>query len=289
MGALYGMPNLDVLWDYAKRYFGKVADLTLAEMPVGREALGEQIQLVLSVIAEMAKEFARDHDGAYGASLMLAVSREDIPRLSEVLRTPHRPEDDPVEDGHPNGKLRFAGYRTDVSAQSGLLILPADLALKALPGPGLPQKDYPLVSLPIRFAPLDTVLPGAPRAVLDGYSVHNDTRTLADEDCMGLAPATREEVRAYFGPGGDGEAIRSMASVRIGRSGSDPVGVVNVDTNTENVLGADDAYHKTFIALVQPLLRLLEPLVRAFADAWWTEEGVVPNGKTLPPQAATQA
>lgn len=285
MGALYSLPNLDVLWNYRK-YYDPIAELVLGrELPSTTTELGNDIKLALAAIAEMAKVFSRNVDAAFGASIMLAVNRSNIPRLPAKMRTKHRLSDEGVDDGSPQGLLRFAGYRTEVQALDGLLILPADLALHNIPGDGLSKRTYPLITLPIRKQPKELVLPGAPTAILnDELSVYEDTSSLATAFCGAFSQPTREEIHTYFGPDGEGKDIRSIASIRIG-TGQDPVGVLNIDANVTNVLGEDLDYYSTFYALLQPLLRLLEPLVRAYDEAWWTELDT--NTETSPTTQST--
>ena len=103
----------------------------------------------------------------------------------------------------------------------------------------------------------------------DARAAAVETRTLADPYGASEEP-TREEVRTYFGPGGEGASVRSLAAIRID-SGTEPVGVLNIDTDVEDVLGTSPEYYPTFVALLRPLLWLLEPLVKAYAAAWWAK------------------
>ena len=262
IGALYSLPNFNVLWNYSS-YFDAVAGVTLGRsFEASRAALGEDIQVALAAIAEMARAFSRSPSEAYGASLMLVVRKEDIPRLPAPYRTPH-------SENPGTGRLRFVGDRPDVKKLDGLLVLPSDLAVHSVGDGG--GKSYPLISLPIRYSPLNLVLPGAPRAVLnDQLSVYEDTRKLAVEHCRDFSEPTQREVHEYFGRGGEGADIRSLASIRLG-SETTPLGVLSIDTNGTDVLGTDEDYYKTFYALLRPVLRLLEPLVQAYARAWWAE------------------
>lgn len=278
MRALYSLPNLDVLWQYHTEYFAPVAQRVLdPPRPVGREALAKEIRDVLEVVAKMARAFSRSNGEAYGASVMLVIGRADIPRVPEPYRTRHRADGDPVDDGDPDGLLRFAGTRTDVAKLDGLLVLTNDLMLPSIPGDDQPTKNYPVLSLPIRKQPTNEILPGAPTAVLnDRLSAYDDTRLLADGYCTHVSDSTREEVRRYFAEGGPGGSIRSLASIRIGTE-ADPIGVLSIDTDGTYVLGRENTYHKTFYALVRPLLRLLETLVRDYAIAWWEEVESAPS------------
>lgn len=157
---LYRLPNLNLLWGY-DQYYDKVADIALRrELPTSKQDLRDDIQLALAVLAEMAKVFSRNTHGAYGASVMLAVGQDDVLRLPPAFRTPRRDTSDPVKDGNADGLLRFADYQTDITKLDGLLVLPEDLALRYIPGEGAPTKVYPLLTLPIRQAPEELVLPG---------------------------------------------------------------------------------------------------------------------------------
>lgn len=285
MRSLFRLPNLDVLWKYDS-YYRQISKLVIDRpLPNSREELGKDLLFSLTVIAEMAQTFARNRDADYGASIMLAVGCDRIGDLPVTWRTPHTSDN--------TGRLRFAGYLPDVAAHDGLLILPADLALQSLRAftadNGNPEADsetdgvagagvdadsgrtYPLISLPILRKPKNQILPGAPTAVLSNdLSAHRDTRTIADKYCTAFSEPRREEVRAYFAASGAGAHVRSLASIRID-NGAEPVGVLNIDTDTVNVLGADREFYPAFTSLLRPLLRLLEPLVKAYAEAWWGE------------------
>lgn len=277
MRSLFRLPNLDVLWKY-DLYYRQISALVVERpLPRSREDLGKDIFFSLIVIAEMAQTFARNRDADYGASVMLAVAPSRINDLPAEWRTPHAPGG--------TGRLRFAGDRPDVAALDGLLVLPDDLALRSLreaaaeangtsqpPSEAAgPARTFPLISLPIRREPKNLVLPGAPAAVLgNDISAYRDTRILADEYCAAFSQPTRDEVRAYFSATGDGAAVRSLAAIRID-NGAEPVGVLNIDTDTTNVLGADREFYAAFTSLLRPLLRLLEPLVKAYSVAWWAE------------------
>ena len=298
MRSLFRLPNLDVLWKY-DLYYRQISALVVERaLPRSREGLGKDIFFALTVIAEMAQTFARNRDADYGASVMLAVDPSRINDLPAEWRTPHTP------DGV--GRLRFAGDRPDVTALDGLLVLPDDLALRSLrevaaetqtlanggtpptPAAGTPSaRTFPLISLPIRRRPKNLVLPGAPAAVLgNDISAYRDTRVLAGQYCAAFSEPTRDEVRAYFGVNGDGAAVRSLASIRID-NGAEPVGVLNIDTDTTNVLGADREFYAAFTSLLRPLLRLLEPLVKAYSVAWWAE--IDGHGTaSLPPPPETE-
>jgi len=198
--ALYSLPNLNVLWQY-ERYHRKVADLTRLGTPAGDcRALGEQIQVALAVLAEMARVFARKEDATYGANIMLVINQQDIPCLPKKI-----PE-----------SIRFVDQPIDAMRLDGLLVLPEELALMYLPDPeqtgAAPPRNYPLITLPVRREPRELVLPGASTAILSkGMSVYEDTRRLADAYGKSFSEPVRNEIRAYFGPDGEGKAVRSFA------------------------------------------------------------------------------
>lgn len=190
-------------------------------------------------------------------------------------------------------KLKFFDTgRQRLESLAAVLFLPKELTVTGAQDNGQPR-NIPIISLPVPPAVSRNgnrlALPGAPHALLTGaLSEYSDACRIADEDCKDFDAETRREVREYFSPGGLGEAIRSFVSLRIGTA-REPVGVVNIDSPDDPVLGTHPEYHITFLALATPLLRLLEPLVADYAKLVFppgventrTEEVVIGN-KNLP-------
>jgi predicted transcriptional regulator YheO len=107
-------------------------------------------------------------------------------------------------------------------------------------------------------------LPGAPSALLQGRpSLHEDTSRL-DLSEYDLHEDIKSQIREYFGPTGDGRAVRSFVSLLIGRERENPIGILNIDSDHPNVLG-NDRYHDTFYALVTPFLSMLAAPVAEYA------------------------
>jgi hypothetical protein len=263
MQAILRTPNYHVVRHY-RGYFElgvKAISLLDGSVPTDRKqrkkAIEEAIQLVLLVIAGMASEFAMaDDKSSYGANIMLVAKP--------------RPAPQPAFDQELVKALRF--YDTagsDLHSLFALLYLPKALLLAHLPNHI--ERDIPLISLPV---PLEAksvsgrvkVLPGAPWAVLTGeYSVYPDASLIAAEGCADLDAEIRDSVAKYFSASGDGKAVGSLMSVRIGIDPRYPVGVLNIDSNEKYLLGPEKLYYDTFFALLTPFLQLLEKPVTEYA------------------------
>ncbi|MCA2992184.1 hypothetical protein [Gemmatimonas sp.] len=217
-----------------------------------REAIVRAIRSALSTIAELAQEFAHGEEASYGANIMLVIGPK-----SEHSR--HFPE--PLVEA-----LRFH-RKTDTASLVGLLYLPADLLVENLES-GAPR-DVALIALPIPPAERDEhghqlLIPGAPAAALLGrFSVHEDTRKIADE-CGDFAADVRSSIRRYFSDDGEGRDVRSFASIRLG-SETNPVGVLNIDSNRTHVLGTESEFYISFQALITPILSVLQPAIAEYA------------------------
>jgi hypothetical protein len=85
------------------------------------------------------------------------------------------------------------------------------------------------------------------------------------DDCGDMGKEIVEEIRAYFGPGGEGKDVRSFASFRLGPTADDPIGVLNIDSNGVCVLGESDEFYITFYALLEPFIAALAIQVREYA------------------------
>jgi len=273
IAALFHLPGLSVLYDL-DTFYKKVSDILKDVSKKDRIELGQRIRHALVVVAEMAQTFANhgDHIGmSYGANIMLIVRKGDdefYSKAHEILRFAHK-------NTHP----------------PGLLILHSDIIVNNLPD----QKSrvFPMFSVPVVVTEIsnetdyEIILPGAATALLTGDpSIHEDTYKLADE-CKGLGDEVVRQVRSYFNKDGDGSAVRSFAAFRIG-DGDNAIGVLNIDTNVKGVLGKGEVYYSTFGALIQPLLRILEPAVRRY-DELWRAEGMPfgpAEGATIEPPTA---
>lgn len=291
LGAILHMPGRRVL-DHYSQWYGIVQEtisLGMSQSSKGsldekQKARASALVLSMGIIANVARSFARRRYGMrYGASIML-----------------YRPPGSRSKDASAIEALRFKsnGYNPDDGG--GLLTLRSDLSVFRIldnssdPAPR-DSGEFPIISLPVPFPPtkiqettkaisvgyssahsgkpvvtpeIDQALPGAPFALLHplGFSVHDDTRTLAD-DYPAFEARVRDELAAYFREGGEGAGIRSIASFRIGKQ-DDPLGVLNIDTDQVGVVGTHERYYYAFAALIQPFISTLEPLVRAYRDAY---------------------
>lgn len=268
--AIYRAPNPRVFVEYSDLFEeaysveqgmrASVAELRAENGSAGVLPMAEgTVRDLLASCCKLVGHFAPPHS-RLGANVMLVETGEAGSYPAELVE-----------------RLRFFDpTRQRIEALRGLLYIPAGLVFPAAPSDG--DSHVPFIALPVPQKPMTNdgkalALPGAPFALLTGTQTSfDDTRLLADQWCQDFDAQTRDEVREYFSPAGDGGNVRSFVSFRIG-SADDPVGVLNVDCNEPGILGSDE-YHETLFALMQPLLRLLDHPVAAYAREAF-EQGVL--------------
>lgn len=219
---------------------------------MSRPEAAKAIRGALRVIAEMAAHFSRveTKSESYGANVMIVVRKRD--------------DGGPLFVASLVEALKFHA-RTDLDSLQGMLYLPAALLVPSLGDPE--TRAIPNIALPIPIPTGPTanvVIPGAPMAILRGGSIHNDARLIATEECQAFAQWIRDEIAFYFSDEGAGRHVGSFASFRLG-SGEDPIGVLNIDTSHQHVLGVHPEFHRTFVALLVPMLWMLRDAVRKYA------------------------
>jgi hypothetical protein len=257
--ALYRVPNISVVSQFAELYWPRFVEALWEDWPDDskptteqRAAMGRNIRNALAVIVAMTHQFARGERARYGANIMLMIGPSG----------PHYFPDELVK------KLRFHSPNA-LGELAGLLYLPGELLVANLPG--YPERTIAHIVLPIPFKATDDrqrrlVIPGAPQAALrgGGPSVHEDTRRIATE-CADFSAPIRDEIAHYFSDEGDGKDVRSFASVRLGNA-SDPIGVLNIDSDQPYVLGHEDEFYVSFYAMLRPMLDVLGQAVTEYAD-----------------------
>ncbi|HEY9516853.1 MAG TPA: hypothetical protein VIQ74_14340 [Gemmatimonadaceae bacterium] len=250
---IHRSPNINVIRYYPDYY--RAFQRALQSQEVDDEmsehhrlqAFSANIRAGLDVIADMAQEFARANGASYGANVMLVARRPFTPDLIKALRF------------HP---------KTDTEGLLAILYLPE--ALLVTEREGQKARHIPCISLPVPREEYNQrgerlALFGAPTALLRGEpSVYLDTRDVSSE-YEDLAKPIQSEISEYFSPDGDGRDVRSFASFRIGYSADNPIGVVNIDSNEQYVLGRDEEFFVTFRALMEPLLDMIAPQVVEYA------------------------
>jgi hypothetical protein len=262
-GAIFRAPNPSV-YGRAKKYFDETVETIRA---LEREAADEpgaeaarpellhaQILVILGAVARLVKAFnvLGDETVSYRANIML---------LEEC-----RPlEPNPLPQVLVSRVRFFDLTRFDEAKLLGMLYIPATLAFP--PAEEKPRSTIHDLVLPVpRKADAGGVLfalPGGPWAFLTGeMSVHEDTRSIARE-WLHLDEQARRQLAHHFSEDGVGAHVRSFASFRIGDK-DHAVGVLNIDSNTTNILGTDRLYYLTFHTLVGPFIRMLEQPVREY-------------------------
>jgi hypothetical protein len=206
----------------------------------------DQIHIILKTISEIVKYFSPHADNIehIGANIWLIFSKQDQTDLINSLP--------PQINFH-------CTYQED--AISGVLVLLEDLIVT-----GNNSKNFDLPSncmiLPLPKTStqnnIQYALPGTPKAAREGLSIYNDI-SLLHPDLRDFKASTQTAIKDYFSPKGGGKAIKSFASIRIGNA-QNPIAVVNIDSQHNNILG-DKQYYPTFFALLEPILTILRPKV----------------------------
>jgi hypothetical protein len=217
------------------------------------------LQLVLAIVAAMAREYARADDStSYGANIM-------------IVAWPDAAYDSIFEPGVIESLRFYDKMGGNLASLRCILYMPEGLLLRDLSAKG--ERQIPLIALPVPptfedEAGAQLALPGAPAALLTGSaSVEEDTQKMVAESTDFARPIIAE-MTEYFSKTGSGRNVGSFASFRIGGKdvppGVDvPFGVLNIDSTATYLLGLDDAYYETFFALITPIVHLLvEPLGR---------------------------
>ena len=226
------------------------------------------VHVLLANLASLARDFDRADEGAvYCANIMLFHRQKDLASIPNI-----------------RSRLRFfeAGMSLD-SLAGGLELLP-DLSIQVgAEGPSAASDVIPAIVLPIPAKNLrddkgkTTVLPGAPEAfcLTIGYARYEDTSTLGVwcRTKSGLRGSVADDIEGYFGPTGEGRAIRSFASFVFGRPRSEekhlrPLGVINLHSNQTGILGktTSDDGRKLFMPLTAPYRFLLWMLVNQYNE-----------------------
>ncbi len=251
-------PSFTVIEDYATRHKLILEAVQPSSPPAGtdqRTHNAHQLQKALGVFALLTRDFIpRREDAFFRANLMVYVP-PGLCRLygKEVIQETWQFETDGFDPG----------------GAGGMLLMDPLLTIDGLPETD-PQPYKRMLTLPV---PLDLrrdgtlqALPGAPTALLldEGFAVQPDTRKMADEATY-LRDTVRDNLRQYFAEDGEGAAVRSFISLSIGPP-ENRVGVLNIDAGVPHVIGDYEDFNATYLALVRPLLQLIEPLVRTYAE-----------------------
>ncbi|HEX7118288.1 MAG TPA: hypothetical protein VF212_05845 [Longimicrobiales bacterium] len=257
--AVHRSPNPNVFIDYPRLFReaeGSVKALSAAgdDPDARRDAAIRAIRAVLARVVELTRYFAHAPESELSARIFLIAEPE--PTGAE-----------PYPAGLVDRLRFFDRARHRLEGLRALLYLPADLA-----GSGDGAAGEIALALPVPHRAETPqghrlALPGAPHALLTGGpAIYEDTRAMIAESCADLEKAVRDEIERYFAKGGDGSAIRSLVSIRIGHE-TDPVGVLDLVSDRPRVLGSEPEYYVTFFALAEPLVRLLAEPVAAYQAA----------------------
>jgi hypothetical protein len=247
--------------------FAQVADAThdalaevlprAAEEDLTADDLGRFIRTLLRQVAELARVYDDQPlkgrtPGVYAANVMLFVATsQTAPALPEgVVRS-----------------LRFVTPGQDLTKLAGALWMRSDLFATNLSGEE--PADVPDLSLPVDSVQKRqgrwTLLPGGPRAfATDDVDSYADTHTLARfcAETGDFLEVTRAELRTYFIEG-PGTSVRSFISRPL-VSGERRLGVLNLHSDTVNILGPAEGRQQVFQAVLTPILLELADAVSVY-------------------------
>ena len=262
-GAIFRAPIANV-YGRAKKYFDETVEtLGILQRELDAEAgaadarselLQAQIQVILHAVVRLVKAFnvLGDESIRYGANVMLLEE-------SRASETP------PLPTALVSRVKFFDLNRFAEEKLLGMLYIPTALAYPPVDDDPCPPIHEMVLPVP-RKADQDGVLfalPGGPWAFLTGeMSVHEDTRSISRE-WQHLDEQARRQLNHRFSERGPGAHVRSFASFRIGDK-NQAVGVLNIDSDQPNILGADRLYYLTFHTLVGPFIQMLERPVREY-------------------------
>lgn len=211
----------------------------------------DQIHIILKTISEIVKYFSPHADNIehIGANIWLIFSKQDQADLFKSL---------------PPQIDFYCTYQEN--AISGVLVLLEDLIVT---GNNSKNFDLPnncmILPLPKTSTQnnIQYALPGTPKAACEGLSIYNDI-SLMHPDLSDFKASTQTAIKEYFSPKGGGKAIKSFASIRIGNA-QNPIAVVNIDSQHNNILG-DKQFYQTFFALLEPIFTILRPKVLKYRE-----------------------
>ena len=235
---------------------------------VNLERVVGAVHVLLANLASLARDFDRADEGAaYCANVMLFHRQKDLDSIPDIT-----------------SRLRFFEDGMSFSSLEGGLELLHDLSIQVgAESVSAASAVIPAIVLPVPAKDLredngkTTVLPGAPEAFCStiGYARYEDTSTLGAwcRTKSGLRGSVADDIDNYFGPTGDGRAIRSFASFVFGPPRSEekqlrPLGVINLHSNQTGILGktiSDDG-RKLFMPLTAPYRFLLWMLVNKYNE-----------------------
>lgn len=232
------------------------------------KAIGECVNLICSMTSQFPQGMARR---VYRGNVMLYWRRAEPGERERFGRVKNELVGFPLASQSQSN----ATIMSEENLRGALELIPA-LTGTNLDKPEMHKRALdavPHTSLPVPNAMLSAAgryntFPGAPLVVfaepLNVVPSIKDIEQFCETE-MEHPETTRQEVIAYFRVGA-GADVRSFLSYRIG-DGDSPVGVLNVDCEVENLLGADEQFYLTYRALLDPMVAIMEPLVRRYRDA----------------------
>lgn len=246
------VPSLGVLRDYPEqvetitnimnsvRIPEKIEEHKISEL---LNEISEAVNASLQIVCDLTAGFAESNKAVVSANIMGLYDPDNYLKMSPLI----------------NHQLLFTGEQCVESYKSVLVTLPN---LNANNREDI--SNTPLVALPVSYwtdnDKVRTLLPGAPSAIYKGNTVSTNTLTIKDE-CENFSSRVKIEVENYFEK--NKKEIRSFACLRL-MDEFNAIGVLNIHSDKEDIIGADNNYILTFLALISPVVNILEPYIKKY-------------------------
>ncbi|MEQ8627087.1 hypothetical protein [Ekhidna sp.] len=210
-----------------------------------------QLRKVLESVLTLTQHFSNQDVELNGANIMLYFPSSKYESLVKKLLD--------------KDKIMLRG-NMDIGSMSGVLVtLPQCIVHEA--GSNKSSRNVPELMIPaFKFMTIDRkkyFVPGAATAIIRGNYVTTDREHFLNS--INFIPIIQSELKDFFR--GDGKHIQSFASYRIGIK-PNYLGVLNIDSSQENILGTTPEYYPTFNALINPFIKMIEPIIEACRDVY---------------------
>ncbi len=245
IAAIYRAPNPFIFNEYP--IFHQALDSKLKKFNENSGLSYKEKSNILKVILEdiliLTQNFSPQDVKLKGSNVMFYLSTLEFSELIERLINSER--------------IRFTDHKR-IETFAGVL-LTYEEAVVLLDKKS--KRSIPSIGLPVfhksKIDGEEYQMPGAAYAIFEGNYVCTNVKELIS-DCQFMGKSVSSQIETYFKK--EGKDIKSFASFRIGSS-KEPLGVLNIDSSEENVLGSAKEYFSTFNALIHPVLKLIEPLI----------------------------
>lgn len=247
-------PNMLVVQNNVKFYrlFAKTINNQLKD--IKNKSLSELtslLKIALKIIAETTRDFTYKDGDMICANFMLLINNKSSSSIIKKVMQKVRMEKRIV-------LYNCGGDINGVLINTNELVYYSDERIKKMPLMLLPiSRDYEINNVILS-------LPGAPTAAYMGWDIVKDTSSIV-EKCKHFCLLTQKDINNYFST--EGAHIKSFLSIRIGDN-YQPVGILNVDSNKNNILG-DEEFYNIYKALIIPLLEVINPVIEEYSRKYF--------------------